>query len=106
MEAMYKTRDGRLTIKVEGETQKDIFGELARAQETFEAETQCGLCQGTELRFSVRTSAEIEFFELRCSGCGAQLSYGQRKVGGSLYPKRQGGNGGWSKWEPTEGERR
>jgi hypothetical protein len=107
MEAQYKTRNGSLVIKVEGETQKDIFRELARAQETFEAETECGICKSTQLRFRVRAVDDNEFFELQCV-CGARFEFGQHKRGGSLFPKRRGESGplpnrGWSKWgEPRE----
>ena len=100
MEATYKTRDGRLLIKVQGETQKDLFRELARAQDVFESESECGLCQGKEIRFNVRTVEDNEYFELRCA-CGATFSFGQHKKGGSLFPKKSGlAHGGWSKWEP------
>ena len=105
MEAQYKTQDGHLILKVEGETQKDIFRELARAQETFEAESECGICKSTQIKFRVRTVDDNEYFELQCV-CGAKFAFGQHKKGGSLFPKRQGENGplpnrGWSKWEPS-----
>ena len=107
MEAQYKTRNGSLILKVEGETQKDIFRELARAQETFEAESECGICKSTQIRYRVRTVDENEYFELQCCACGARFEFGQHKKGGSLFPKRRGENGplpnkGWSKWEPHE----
>lgn len=99
MEAQYRTRDGRLIVKVAGETQKDLFRELARAQETFEAETECGLCKSTDIKFSVRVVDDNEYFELRCV-CGATFQFGQHKKGGSLFPKRKGEDG---KWLPSRG---
>lgn len=110
MEAQYKCRNGHLTLKVTGETQKDLFRELARAQDVFEAEQACGICQGTEISFRVRGVEDNEYFELQCA-CGARFQFGQHRKGGSLFPKRRNEsgplpNGGWSKWEPTEGERR
>lgn len=105
MEAHYKSRKGNLVLKVEGETQKDLFRELARAQEIFEAESECGLCQSADIRFRVRTIEDNEYFELACA-CGATFAFGQHKKGGGLFPKRKGENGkilpshGWSKWEP------
>jgi hypothetical protein len=104
MEAQYRIRGGSLTIKVEGETQRDIFRELARAAETFEAEAECGICHSPQIRFKVRTMDDNEFFELQCV-CGARFEFGQHKKGGSLFPKRRGENGplpngGWAKWNP------
>jgi hypothetical protein len=104
MEAQYKTRNGNLTVKVTGETQKDIFRELARAQDVFECETECGLCQSAQIKFSVRTVDDNEYYTLRCA-CGAEFSFGQHKKGGSLFPKRKDEHGkplpnrGWAKWE-------
>ncbi len=84
MEAQYKTRDGRLVIKVEAEHQKGLFKELAAAQEVFESEAECGCCRSKELRFRVRIVDENEFYELACN-CGARFEFGQHKKGGSLF---------------------
>ena len=106
MEAQYKTRDGRLLIKVEAEHQKGLFKELAATQEVFESESECGCCHSQELRFRVRVVDENEFYELACN-CGARFEFGQHKKGGSLFPKRRGDDGaalpnrGWAKWEPA-----
>ncbi len=104
MEAQYKTRDGRLLIKVEAEHQKGLFKELAAVQEVFESESECGCCHAKELRFRVRVVDENEFYELACV-CGARFEFGQHKKGGSLFPKRRGEDGtalpnrGWAKWD-------
>lgn len=106
MEAQYKTRNGRLLIKVEAEHQKGLFKELAAAQEVFESESECGCCHSQELRFRVRVVDENEFYELACN-CGARFEFGQHKKGGSLFPKRRAEDGaalpnrGWAKWEPA-----
>lgn len=106
MEAQYKTRDGRLVIKVEAEHQKGLFRELAAAQEIFEAEVECGCCHSKELRFRARVVDENEFYELVCH-CGARFEFGQHKKGSSLFPKRRAEDGtalpnrGWAKWEPS-----
>ena len=106
MEAQYKTRDGRLLIKVEAEHQKGLFKELAATQEIFEAEAECGCCRSKELRFRVRVVDENEFYELVCH-CGARFEFGQHKKGSSLFPKRRAEDGtilpnrGWAKWEPS-----
>ena len=104
MEAQYRTRDGRILIKVEAEHQKSLFKGLAAVQEVFEAEAECGCCQSKELKFRVRVVDENEFYELACS-CGARFEFGQHKKGGSLFPKRRAEDGtalpnrGWAKWE-------
>ena len=108
MEAQLKSRDGRLIVKVEGETQRDIFRELASAQQVFEAESECGLCQSNDLRFSARIVDDNEYFELVCNSCGAKFNFGQHKKGGGLFPKRKNQegkplpNGGWARYDPQK----
>ncbi len=98
MEAQLKTASGRLAIKVEGGTVKELFKQIAAIDEIFNAEHQCGLCQSTDLRFVVRTVDENDYYELRCK-CGGRFQFGQTKKGGSLFPKRRDEpNGGWSKY--------
>lgn len=106
MEAQYKTRNGHLMLRVEGESQKDVFRELARAQEVFEAESECGICKSSQIKFRVRNVEDNEYYEIVCE-CGATFSFGQHKKGGTLFAKRKGEDGkslpnrGWSKWEPA-----
>ena len=103
MEAQYKTRNGRLLIKVEGENQKALFRELAMAQEVFEAETECGCCDSSEIRFRVREVDGNEYYELVCNKCGARFEFGQHRKNNTLFPKRHASDGsqlqnhGWSK---------
>jgi hypothetical protein len=85
MEAQYKTRDGRLVIKVEAEHQKALFKELAAAQEVFESESECGCCHSKELRFRVRVVDENDFYELICPNCAARFEFGQHKKGGASF---------------------
>lgn len=104
MEAQYKTRNGRLLIKVEGETQKALFKELAAAQEVFEAESDCGCCKSTDIHFRVREVDGNEYYELVCTTCGAVFSFGQHKKNNTLFPKRRSDdhalpNRGWIKRE-------
>lgn len=104
MEAHYKTRDGRLIIKVEADKQKDLFREIAVAQEIFDAEERCGLCSSTRIHFRVRTVEANEFFELACLQCDARFEYGQHRTGNTLFPKRRTDDGplpnrGWRIWE-------
>ena len=90
-------QSGRLSIQVEGEKQKDVFRELAQAQEVFQHEA-CGKCKGTELRFVVRNVKDNDFYEIHCRdrGCRARLAFGQHKgQEGTLYPKRKDVDGEW-----------
>ena len=101
MKVKYKVGD-KLEFELEGSGQKEIFKELALIQEIF-AEEKCELC-GNNLRFIVRSVEGNDYYELRCSDCGAILSFGQHKKGGTLFPKRKDDEGnylpnrGWHKW--------
>lgn len=102
MKVKYKVGD-KLEFELEGSGQKEIFKELALIQEIF-AEEKCGLCNHTNLRFVVRNVDGNDYYELRCSDCGAVLAFGQHKKGGTLFPKRKDDEGnylpnkGWHKW--------
>jgi len=86
MEATYKTANGRLLIKVTGETVKDIFRQIAAVQDVFDIDT-CGKCGQHEITFRCRVVDDNEYFEALCTSCGAALHYGQHKKGGTLFPK-------------------
>ena len=102
MKVTYRATD-KLVFELEGSGQKEIFKELALIQEIF-SEEKCGLCGSTNLKFIVRNVDNNDYFELRCNDCGAILSYGQHKKGGTLFPKRKDEEGnyipnkGWHKW--------
>lgn len=105
MEAQYKTRDGRLLVKVDADSPEDLFKRVAAVQKVFEAESECGCCHSTDIRFRVRTIEENDFYELLCRNCGARFEFGQNKKGGGLFPKRRNDAGplpnrGWAKYEP------
>lgn len=112
MKAHYRTKNGQITIEVNGETVKEVVKQIASAQEVFEAETQCGMtnCSSANIRFQVRTVDDNEFFELVCNDCHARFSFGQNKKGGGLFPKRRDNgnplpNRGWSKWDGKKDEK-
>ena len=52
-----------------------------------------------------------DYYEMRCLSCGAALSYGQHKKGGTLFPKRKDengnwlDNGGWQKWQKEKSDK-
>ena len=100
-------------VTAAGDKATDVFEDLAHMQEVFGHE-KCGKCQGTKLRFVVRTNdAEDKFYELRCMDpkCRAVLAFGCNKKGGGLFPKIKGEpdaagkptylpNNGWQIYNP------
>ena len=108
MKITYQTKNKRLQVELEANTVKDAFKELAEFQDVFDEE-QCGLCKSDTIKFQVRTVDGNDYFEMRCLACGARLSFGQHKVGDSLFPKRKKDDGtfdrehkGWYKWQPEK----
>jgi ribosomal protein L40E len=105
MKLTYTTKNGRLKVELEGDSQKDLFEAISKFQEVFD-ETSCGKCQSENLRFVVRNVEDNLYYELRCLDCGARLSFGVHKKGGGLFPKRKDNDGkwlpdgGWLKWNP------
>ena len=105
MKVTYQTKNGKLSVELEGDAQRDIFAEIAKFQEVFEEDT-CGKCGSTNIKFVVRNVDENLNYELRCADCGARLSFGSMKKGGGLFPKRKDSEGnwlpdrGWVKWNP------
>jgi hypothetical protein len=88
MEAQYKCRNGRLLVKVEAGDQKTLFERIAETDQVFDAATNCGICKGADLSYRVRTVSDgSKYYELGCRACKATLSFGQHKVGGTLFPK-------------------
>jgi hypothetical protein len=120
VKANFKIGNGRLTFEVQGEKAKDVWAQVAQIEELFCAETACGLCQSTDLRYGHRVAMKgtkpCHYYELVCRDCGAQFGFGQRQDTGELFPKRKHHetkaalpNGGWRKWgeqstDPDEGD--
>lgn len=114
-------------IEVEGETQKELFKEMASAHEVF-GEKQCGLCQCEEIVPAYRTVTQgkktYEYPEYHCTNpkCRARLSLGSMMEGGGLFPIRKliedgpekgkpdrekgvyGPHNGWSRYKGTKNE--
>jgi len=109
-----------VALEVVAETQKEIFAQLASAQEIF-MEPCCAQCGG-EYKFQVRTVNKMngkkpetyEYPELVCLNkeCRAKLSFGTHQEGSTLFPKRGAmneetgkyewfGKNGWVKFDPN-----
>lgn len=91
MQATIKLAGGARLIQVEGETQADLFEQMAQAYEVF-GETCCGLCGTTNIRPVLRVVDKYRFYEYQCEeqGCRAKLTFGQSQdVKGALFPKRK-----------------
>tara|TARA_R100000808_G_scaffold63_1_gene511 strand:- start:8332 stop:8682 length:351 start_codon:yes stop_codon:yes gene_type:complete len=108
MKINYTSRSGRVSVELEAETQKDAFEQLSDFQEIFD-EIACGKCASENLRFVVRNVDDNQFYEIRCSDCGARLEFGSMKKGGKLFPRRKDKDGnwlpdrGWVKWDSKKG---
>jgi|TARA_B100000676_G_scaffold141614_1_gene140269 DNA-directed RNA polymerase subunit RPC12/RpoP len=98
-------QEGKLSVQLECDSQKELFTQLAQFQEVF-SENKCGKCGSENLRFVVRENDGNEYYELRCLDCGAKLAFGVMKKGGGLFPRRKDSDGnwlpdrGWTKWNP------
>ena len=106
MKLKYTTASNRISVEFEGDSQKDLFGQIAAFQEVFDIKS-CGKCGSENLRFVKRTVDGNDYFELRCLDCGAKLAFGANKDGKGLFPKREKdqngkwiGKDGWVKWNP------
>jgi hypothetical protein len=98
-----------MQFEVEGAQIKDLWAKIAQLQDIFEAEEECGCCGGASTRMVAREDQQgNKYYELRCLDCHATFSFGQRRQGGDLYPRRRDKDGnplenhGWSKWEKTK----
>lgn len=120
MELLYKTRDGRYEVKLEGKTQRDLIEQLASFQEVFEniVATYDGVVSD-KVRWQVREVEGNKFYEQVCYDenpkiRGARLSFGCAKVGGGVFAKRKdvaedgtetyNKNGGWKRWNKASGK--
>lgn len=104
MKVNYTSRNGRISVELEGDGQREIFEQISRFQEVFE-EASCAKCGSDNVKFVVRNVDDNMYYELRCQDCGARLSFGSHKKGGGLFPKRKDGDTwlpdrGWVKWNP------
>lgn len=105
MKVTYQTRNAKLKVEFDSDSQRDLFEEISKFQEVFEEDT-CGKCKSENIRFVVRNIDDNLYYELRCADCGAKLAFGAAKKGGGLFPKRKDNDNnwlpdrGWLKWNP------
>jgi hypothetical protein len=108
MKAHYRTRNNRITFEVEGPLIKDLFESISKLQDIFEAEDECGCCGGGAIRMVCRTADSNKYYELKCTDCSAQFSFGQLRQGGDLFPRRRDKAGnclpdhGWTKYDKAK----
>ena len=102
----YMVIPGRLKLSGECAGVEQVFQFLEQVSEVFSHDT-CGCCSGKNVSFGHRTAQGYDFYEVRCTDCGAKFSFGQRRDGGGLFPKTKDekGNllpdGGWSVYRPA-----
>ena len=108
MNVTYTSFNGRMVFHFEGATQKDVFARLSMIQEVFE-ESECGACEGKNLKYNVREFDGNSYYKLTCMDCGAQLDFGQNKQGGTLFARRYDtetkqnlANNGWYKYQKAQ----
>lgn len=99
---------GKCWIEVEAQSVKEALQAVCEYAQVF-GECQCGLCGSDKVMPCHRVAKGYEFYSMECLGCGAQLSFGQTKEGGRLFPKRKDQNGyevgkhGWHQYQQESG---
>lgn len=101
MKVLYKLND-KMTIDLEGSTQKELFAKIAQVQKEFEpifCVEKCGCCSSPNITYVTReaTTAKkktVTYYELHCTNlkCKARFSYGQSQDGNTLFPKNKDDN--------------
>lgn len=110
--AKIRAQYGRIWVEIDCADVKEAMKGLSMYGEVF-AETTCGRCNSVNILPEHRTDDEgHDYYSLKCNDCGAELSFGQHKVGNTLFPKKKDLNGefdgqyhGWYFWKERE-ERR
>ncbi len=118
MKLQYTTKNGRLTVELEADTQTELWKQLAAFQEVFENSTVTKYGMTSEdVRYVVRKdNDENEYFELHYAGTeptlfGVKKHFGQtKKPKGNLFPKSKDSDGnylkdnGWLKYNKDSGK--
>lgn len=120
MKLTYTTKNGSMTIELEGKTQVDLMEQLASFQEVFEQkcvvkDEDGKFTESDDVRAVVRNvtseGKEYTYYEWRVNSGplrGYKLALGCHQKGGGLFPKRKDDEGkwlennGWTKWSGKE----
>jgi len=102
-----KLRVGNAVIEGQGETQKELFENLADTAAIFTV-TRCGMCQSQAIAPEHRITGEggkFHYYSWRCVDCGGELHLGQKMDGVTLYlkTKEPANTRGWSKYQANRG---
>jgi len=109
MEATYRAFGGRLIVKFDVTTVRELFEQMGEIASVLDADSACGKCHSANIYPRAREAITsdkrtVYYYELICSECDARLDFGQHAEGGTLWPKRtdkQGNpldNRGWYKY--------
>jgi|TARA_B100000497_G_C7352054_1_gene229602 hypothetical protein len=88
------TTIGNYTVKVEGDTQIDVWDKMSEMAEILSVGAACGKTAATDTIPVTRKKDDYIFREWKCVSSGACLGLGQSKAG-SLFPKRKDKDGEW-----------
>lgn len=106
--AKVRVQCGRAWLEVDVSSVKEAVKALSEYTEVF-GEQSCGACQSDQLSYEHRQDNEgHDYYTLKCRACGAQLDFGQHKVGNTLFAKRKDksgnalGKNGWYKWQDRQ----
>lgn len=89
MEAHYRAFHGKLVVKVEGSTIKELFEQIGPIAEVLDGDQVCGACGSPNIYPRARQAQKFTYYELVCSDCTARLSFGQHSDGGTIWAKRE-----------------
>jgi hypothetical protein len=79
--------DGKVSFEVEGDSEYEIFKQIARVQEVFD-HNKCGKCGSGHTKYVCRLDKdENDWLEVVCQECRAKVIFGRAKKGGVIYPK-------------------
>lgn len=103
MRAEYIAPNGRLKLQFDCQGVKELVQRSSQITEIFEAADKCGLCESRNISPTHREYEGNSYYSITCHDCGAYLSLGQHKTGGTLFVKRDQGKNGWMPKYSKEG---
>ena len=72
MELLYKSANGRYTLKVQGDETKDLFERVSEFASVFELENTCGKCGSLNVRPEHRVIEKFSYYSITCSDCASR----------------------------------